>query len=100
MKLNRKLQILVTITTILIITQAVFTNELYEPVNHGEEKTNPIDLIYSSDPLIETAILRPNDDVLTEWDGSPTPHWSRINEEIPDTTYVKWVDGDENQTEE
>ena len=99
MKLNRKLQILVTITTILIITQAVFTNELYEPVNHGEEKTNPIDLIYSSDPLIETAILRPNDDVLTEWDGSPTPHWSRINEEIPDTTYVKWVDGDENQTE-
>jgi hypothetical protein len=58
----------------------------------------------SKDPEIrkaatKTTILRPNGDILTEWDGSPTPHWSRINEVNYDYVNVKWIDGDENQTE-
>ena len=46
-----------------------------------------------------TAILRPNGDILTEWDGSPTPHWSRINEVSPDGIDARWIYGDENETE-
>ncbi|MFX1479849.1 MAG: hypothetical protein ACFFCI_17160 [Promethearchaeota archaeon] len=47
----------------------------------------------------DTAILRPNEDILIEWDGSPTPHWSRINEASPDEVYARWIDGDENQSD-
>lgn len=48
-----------------------------------------------------TTILRPNGDILTEWDGDPIPHWSKINEieSSPNEIYIRWIDGDENQSE-
>jgi len=79
------------LTAILIFSYfscSLINMESYNPVDQ-------LDLFRSS----ETAILRPNGDFLTEWDGTSTPHWSRIDEVTPDYSYVTWIAGDNLQSE-
>ena len=96
--------ILFEFSIVFLFTNVNFENSFVTSDSSLEEET--VGDEFQSDKIIpettgtvNTTILRPNEDILTEWVFNTQPHWSSIDEEIPDSKRVGWVDGEENTLE-
>ena len=96
--------ILFEFSIVFLFTNVNFDNSLVS--NNSSLEEEDVGAGFQSDKIVpkttgivKTAILRPNMDKQHDWDGSPTPHWSRIDEVSPDGVYVTWIAGDELQLE-
>lgn len=98
LKIKKKIALILAICSIFLLVSISYYQIKLTATKYVD---NGLTEIKSSSIAEQSTIIRPNGDYLTEWDGSPTPHWSRIDEyeTSPDGIFVIWINGDENQSE-
>ncbi len=97
MKKKIKIQVIFGIILLILPMSLMFINfnENVLMMDDNQDKS----LLKLSDMKMDNVTLRPNDDFLTEWTASPTPHWNLINDVSPDGIYLVYDFGDELKSE-